>query len=133
MGSNWLSRVKQRLAPFAENVAEASAACLVTMVQGNLMALSLSHWLIASETGLIAGVLASVAILVARTRRRWVIAIVLGVLTGVVDFFVHPGMFGPVALEAFVTGLGAAVLSLAVGALFEYVSRMRQRIRPVSP
>jgi hypothetical protein len=133
LGSNWLSRVKQRLAPFAENVAEASAACLVTMVQGNLMALSLSHWLIASETGLIAGVLASVAILVARTRRRWVIAIVLGVLTGVVDFFVHPGMFGPVALEAFVTGLGAAVLSLAVGALFEYVSRMRQRIRPVSP
>jgi hypothetical protein len=39
----------------------------------------------------------------------------LEVATGIVDFFVHPGMFGTVATEAVVTGLGAAILSYLVG------------------
>jgi hypothetical protein len=108
--------MKNKAAPFLENIAESATACLVTMVQGNLLALSLSHWLIASRTGVIAGAVATAAILLARTKRQWVISVVLGVVTAVVDYFVHPGRFGPAAMEAVVTGLGAAVLSYLVGA-----------------
>jgi hypothetical protein len=37
------------------------------------------------------------------------------VATSVVDYYIHPGMFGSVATEAIVTGLAAALLSYLVG------------------
>lgn len=104
--------------PLIENVSEATAACLVTMVQGNLFALALSHWVIASQTGLLAGAATSFVIFAARIERPWVISIGLGVATTIVDYCIHEGMFGPFFLEAVVTGLGAAVLSFAVQSLF---------------
>ncbi|MCG8413061.1 MAG: hypothetical protein MI746_02480 [Pseudomonadales bacterium] len=106
---------KNRVLPFVENISEATAACLITMVQGNVLALGLSHWLIASQTGIAAGVLTALAIMYTRIRKRWVIASALGIITATVDFFVHPGMFGHIAAEAIVTGIGAACLSLLVG------------------
>jgi hypothetical protein len=107
--------MNRKITPVIEYVAESTTACLVTMVQGNMLAIGLSHLLIASQTGVIAGVAASVGILVARTRKRWIISLVLGVTTGIVDFLVHPGMFGSIATEALVTGAGAALLSYLVG------------------
>jgi len=120
-------RLNRRIAPFVENIAESTTACLVTMVQGNLMALALSHWLIASQTGIVAGAVASVAILVARTSRRWVVSVVLGVATAIVDFFVHPGEFGPVFLEAAVTGLGAALLSYLAGVALRHARATKEQ------
>jgi len=120
-------RLNRGIAPFVENVAESATACLVTMVQGNLMALALSHWLIASQTGIVAGAVASVVILVARTSRRWIVSVVLGVATAVVDFFVHPGEFGPVFLEAAVTGLGAALLSFLVGVALRHARGTKEQ------
>ena len=107
--------MKHRFGPFVENIAESTAACLVAMVQGNLFALSLSHWVIASRTGIIAGIVASVALLLAKTHKRWVVATVLGAVTAAVDYLVHPAMFGPVGVEPLVTGLGAAALSFIIG------------------
>jgi len=104
--------------PLIENVSEATAACLVTMVQGNLFALAVSHWLIASQTGLLAGAATSLVIIAARIERPWVISAALGAATTVVDYWIHEGMFGPFFLEAVVTGLGAAILSFAVQSLF---------------
>ncbi len=108
--------MSNKAAPLIEYVSESTVACLVTMVQGNLLALTASHLLIASQTGLVAGTIATVGIFVAKTRNRWLISAGLGVTTGVVDFYVHPGMFGSVVTEAFVTGLAAAILSYLVGA-----------------
>ncbi len=107
--------MKKNLAPYIEYFAESTTACLVTMVQGNILALGLSHLLIASQTGLVASAIAYAAILFAKTGKQWIVSIVLGLATGIVDFFVHPGMFGTVATEAVVTGLGAAILSYLVG------------------
>ena len=107
--------MKNKLTPYIEYFAESTTACLVTMVQGNILALGLTHVLIASQTGIIAGTIAYIAILFAKTGKQWLVSIILGVATGIVDFFVHPGMFGTVATEAVVTGLGAAVLSYLVG------------------
>lgn len=108
-------KLKPKLAPYIEYFAESTTACLVTMVQGDVLALGLSHLLIASQTGIAAGTVSYIALLFARTDKRWIIAAVLGVATGVVDFFVHPGMLGAVATEAVVTGMGAAVISYLVG------------------
>ena len=117
--------MKKKIAPFLENIAEAGAACLITMVQGNILVLGVSHWIIASQTGLIAGTASAAAILLAKTENRLIIAAVLGVTTGVVDYFVHPGMIGTAPVtEAIVTGLGGAVLSYVAGAL---VARLRKR------
>ncbi len=118
-------RAKGRWAPLAENVTESAAACLVTMVQGNLLALTLTHWLIASRTGVIAGLVATAAVMVTRTSRRWMISTLLGIVTAVVDFFVHPGQFGPAMMEAAVTGLGAALLSYVVGLAVPRLRRLR--------
>lgn len=120
--------MNKKAAPLIESVSESAAACLVTMLQGNLLALTASHLLIASQTGLIAGTIAAVGIFVAKTRNRWIIAIGLGVTTGIVDYFVHPGMFGAVATEAIVTGLAAAVLSYLVGAAIRRFRAKRETV-----
>lgn len=112
--------MKNKAAPFIEYASESTAACVITMAQGNLLALTASHMLAASQTGIIAGTIAAVSLFAARTRNRWLISAVLGVATGIVDFFVHPGMFGSVATEAIVTGLAAALLSYGVGASLQY-------------
>ncbi|MCH7821042.1 MAG: hypothetical protein IIA07_03405 [Proteobacteria bacterium] len=117
--------MKKKVTPFVENIAESTVACLVTMVQGNILALGLSHWLIASQTGIVAGTATVAAIAVVKTRNRWIIAAVLGLATASVDFYVHPGMFGSVATEAIVTGVGAAVLSFIVGAISKTVRARR--------
>ena len=109
--------MKKKTAPLIEYVSESTMACLVTMVQGNLLALTMGHLLVASQTGVIAGAIATVGIVASKTNQRWKISLILGLATGVVDYFVHPGMFGAAATEAIVTGIGAAVLSLLVGGL----------------
>jgi len=83
----------------------------------------MTHLVIASQTGIIAAAIAAVALFASKTRNRWIVSAVLGVATSIVDFFVHPGMFGPVALEAIVTGFAAAVLSYMVGMLVRNIGR----------
>ena len=117
--------MSKKAAPLIEYVSESAAACLVTMVQGNLLAVTASHLLVASQTGLIAGTITAIGIFIAKTRNRWLISAGLGVTTGVVDFYVHPGMFGSLVTEAFVTGLAAAMLSYLVGAAIQYFRAAR--------
>lgn len=116
----------RRVAPVVENVTESATACLLTMVQGNILVLGVGHWLVASQTGLVAGLLTSVALYASGGRGRWVVAGTLGLVTAAVDFRVHPSAFGPVFAEAIVTGLAAAGLSLVVAALRD-LRRARRR------
>ena len=116
------------VAPLIENIGEATAACLITMVHGNLLILGLSHWVIASQTGVAAGVLASVLLMLAKTTNRVAISLILGIVTGIVDYFIHEGMFGPQAAEAVVTGLGAAVLSYCIGTIASVYKFKKQKL-----
>jgi len=115
----------QKIKPYVENISEATAACLFTMVQGNILLLGLSHWLVASQTGIVAGVLATIALWLVKSTKPWVISLVLGSFTAVVDFFVHPGMFGGVVTEAVVTGIAAGLLSYLIGQAIAYTRRRR--------
>jgi hypothetical protein len=111
--------VEDKLTAYLENVAEAGFACLITMVQGNLLTLGISHWIVASQTGLVAGAIAGTAIVTARIRRQWVISLMLGVATATVDYYVHRASFGTMTIaEAVATGVGAALLSYLASLLF---------------
>jgi len=116
-----LHLTNKKLEPFVENISEATTACLLTMVQGNLLAITLGHWLIASRTGLAAGTITATLVLIFRTQKRWIISLGLGSITCLADYLVHPGMFGSIVTEAVVTGLGAAVLSHIVGIVIHLV------------
>ena len=118
--------MKLKIGPFAENVSEATAACIFMMVQGNVLAVTASHWLIASQTGVVAGTIATLALTAIGNARRWVIALTLGVVTAVVDVFIHTGPLADGLIEAGLTGLGAMLMSLALGTL---IDRYRARAR----
>lgn len=110
--------MKMKLAPYAENVCESGVACLLTMVQGNVLALGLSHWIVASQTGLLAGAIVGTTVIAAELRKPWLVSLVLGGVTTFVDMVVHPATFGVASLrEAVITGVGAFVLSLVVSGL----------------
>jgi hypothetical protein len=47
---------KKKVGPFFENVGKSATACLITMVQGNLLVFGVGHWIIASQAGIAAGV-----------------------------------------------------------------------------
>lgn len=107
--------MRSKTAIYLENIFESGCACLMTMVQGNLFALTLAHWFTASQTGLIAGTVASTAIIATHIRRPWLVSLILGVITAGADFVAHPGTFGILGItEAVVTGSGASMLSLTV-------------------
>ena len=115
--------MKNKAVPFIEYFSESTVACMVTMMQGNVLAMTASHLLIASQTGVIAAAIASVGIIITKTRKRWIISAALGVVTAVVDYYVHPGMFGSAATEAIVTGVAAGVLSFLAGTALRYFRR----------
>lgn len=123
---------RHRLAPLAENVGEAFTACMLAMVQGNLLVVSVSHVVVATQTGLASGVLATAVVWMMRARSRWVVALTLGLITSVVDYMVHPGMFGPVFAEAAVTGAVAAALSYGFGWLLALVKGGRKPAVPLA-
>lgn len=116
-----------KIVTLAESIAESTSACLVTMVQGNILALTLGHLVIAAETGVAAGAAATIVVFATRPKTRWIISVVLGAATAVVDFFVHPGQFGPVAAEALVTGLAAGLLSYLAGMAIHLVRANHKR------
>ena len=89
------------------------------MVQGNLIALTLGHWLIASRTGVISGAIATGALLLTRVQNRWLVAGILGLTTLAVDYASHPSQFGGAVGEAVVTGIAAGLLSLLSGMIWK--------------
>jgi O-antigen ligase len=122
----------KRAAPMLENVTEAAAACLLTMAQGNVLAFGLGHWIVASQTGLAAGVLATAALWLSGGRGRWAVAGVLGLATAAIDYVVHPSGFGPALAEPIVTGIAAAGLSLLAATVRDRWVRSRRRAEPAT-
>ena len=105
-------RIKSFLVPFCE----ASPACLLVMVQGNVWLATIGHLQKAVETGFITG--AGVLILSLFTHywfsNKFVVAGITGGMCFAADLLVHPSHFGGATTEAIVTGAFTALISLAV-------------------
>ena len=104
-----------------ENISEATVACLITMVQGNVLSIGVGHLIIASQTGLTAGAVTTIIVVTSKTHKRVLVAVLLGLITTVIDYMIHPGMIGSVFTEAIVTGIGAALLSFGVSILIRSI------------
>ena len=112
--------LKRKLAVFSRHLAQATAACMTTMTNGNVAAVTLAHWQIALTTGLIAGVI-GVAISFTRLFRGYKHtnsnAIITFISTLVADVISHPSRTGAPLWglgEASLTAFGAALISLVV-------------------
>lgn len=105
-------KIKIFLTPFCE----ATPACLLVMVQGNIWLATISHFQKALETGIITG--AGVLILSLLTHRRlgnkYIVAGITGGMCFVADLLAHPTHFGSLTTEAIVTGAITTIISLAM-------------------
>jgi hypothetical protein len=108
---------KEKFEIFIRRLSESTPACLMMMVQGNVLALTATHWAKAIQTGAITGTLAVAVSLLGRKdlqENKFVIAGLTGFLTAIADFMTHPTHFGGESTEAIVTGIGAGLLCLAL-------------------
>jgi hypothetical protein len=108
---------KDKLEIFIRRLSEATPSCLMMMVQGNVLALTLTHWGKALQTGALTGALAVLVSFSGRKElqeNKFVIAGLTGFLTAIADFLTHPTHFGGPSTEAITTGVGAGFLCLAL-------------------
>jgi len=100
-----------RLKIFLQRFREAWLACILCMVQGDLTVVSIGHALTAAKTGAIAGVAFVVCSFWTKVKDNlWVTTWLVGVLTALADYLVHPTHFGGDWTEAVVTGVAASSL-----------------------
>src|SRR5262245_44861559 len=104
-----------RLALFGHKAVETGAACLLLMVQGQLGQATLSHFLTASETGVLT-VFPLLGITLTRHARhftnRWLSAILVAICAFFADALIHRSHYPGEYTEAALTALGAFALSV---------------------
>lgn len=106
-----------KLKLFWKRLTESTTSCLVTMVQGNVVAITLGHWFTALKTGAVSAILyvfISLFMKAELQNNKYAVAGTIGFLTAVADLFIHPSHFGGITSEAIVTGIGAGLLCLVL-------------------
>ena len=108
--------LSQKMKTFLTPFCEATPACLLVMVQGNIWLATIGHLQMAVETGLITGV--GVLILSLFTHRwfgnKYVVAGITGGMCFIADLLVHPTHFGSFTTEAAVTAAITMIISLVM-------------------
>ena len=110
-------RQRYRLILCGHKAAEAGAVCLVLMVQGQVVGITLSHFLIAGKTGLLA-VCPALGLTYTRYAyhfaNKWTTAAFIGLCTFFADAAIHASHYPGAYTEAAFTGSGAFALSLVI-------------------
>ncbi|KAA1011342.1 hypothetical protein FVF58_15490 [Paraburkholderia panacisoli] len=118
MSSEW----KRRARLFIQRFWQPTSACMTCMPGswGNIM--SLGHWAIALQTGLLTGLLAVCLTFTPAARfygHRYGNALIVGLLTTIGDAYSHASHYRISYVEHFLTGAISALLTLAASYLFE--------------
>ena len=105
-------KLKLCITPFCE----ATPACLLVKVQGNIWLATMGHLQKALETGLLTGLGVLIFSLFSHRwfNNKYIVAAITGAMVFVADLIVHPSHFGGFATEAIVTGIFTAIISLAL-------------------
>ena len=122
-------RHRFRLALCGHKAVEAGAVCLLLMVQGDVVALTPAHFLLASKTGLLSVFPAMAVSFTPYARHllnRWTCSVLLAFCTFVVDAAVHESHYPGELTEAALTALGAFAFSIAVSytPVGKYIDRL---------
>ena len=132
MFGRWLHQKHQfRLMLCGHKAVEAGAVCMILMVQGNLMGLTLGHLLIASKTGILA-MSPVLAVTVTRYGRllanRWISSSVLAICAFIADAIIHESHYPGEYTEAVLTGIGAFVFSVFISytPVGRYIDRLAE-------
>jgi hypothetical protein len=106
----------QKFKLFITPFCEATPACLLVMVQGNIWLATMGHLQKALETGLLTGLGVLIFSLFSHRwfNNKYIVAAITGAMVFVADLIVHPSHFGGFATEAIVTGIFTAIISLAL-------------------
>jgi len=111
------SKHQFRLVLCGHKAVEVGAVCLVLMVQGHLLDVTLAHLVIAGKTGLLSVSPALVVTFTGYARyfaNKWASAAFLGGCTFLADSMIHASHYSGQYTEAALTGAGAFVFSLAL-------------------
>ena len=127
MSSEWTRRARL----FLQRFWQPTSACMTCMPGswGNIM--SLAHWTIALQTGLLTGLLAVLLTFTPAAKfyeHRYGNALIVGFLTTIGDAYSHENHYRIPYVEHIGTGVVSALLALAASYLFEDRAR---RIRAV--
>jgi len=120
-----MKTIEDRLKCFAQRLYEAAIPCATLMVQGNVLALTPKHILIAMKTGMTTGAFAVLLTFIPFLKKyydnKFVLAFIIFACTTCADLLNHPSHFWGSYGEALATGLGAVLIFLGV----KYASRYK--------
>ena len=106
--------MKHQALDCSEKFGEAWISCMVLMVEGDVSRWTWAHSITAFKVAC-SSVLAYAALMILLHRENPILRILLmGVITAIFDFEVHPTHFGPVWAEAVATGFCTSGLGFAV-------------------
>ena len=118
MSNDWARRIKL----FIQRFWQPTSACMTCMPGSWGNVLSIVHWTIALQTGLVTGILAVLLTFTPAAKlysNRYGNALVVGCLTMIGDAYSHANHYGIPFGEAIVTGVISGLLALAASFLFE--------------
>ena len=91
---------------------EGLTACGLAMVQGDVTALSLYHFIVASKVGLLTGIAYVIVSFFSKLENKLFPIFLTGILVTVADWMTHPSHF---AYEAIITG----AMAMAIATVWE--------------
>jgi hypothetical protein len=122
MTSEWNHRARL----FIQRFWQPTSACMTCMPGSWSNIMSVAHWTIALQTGLLTGLLAVFLTFTPAVRyygHRYGNALIVGLLTTIGDAYSHPGHYRIPYVEHIATGAVAAILTLAASYLLEDKAR----------
>jgi hypothetical protein len=114
--TNEVSMIKEKAAIFGKRMTEITPACLMMMVQGNVTAITIGHWIKALETGALAGIALVILSFAGKSlqNNKYSVAGMTGFMTIIADRLSHPSHFWGANGEAIATGIAASMLCLVM-------------------
>ena len=94
-----------------ERAGEVWVSCMLLMVQGRFLDLTMAHAVTALKVSLGVVFTYFVAKKILGIHQFWKTIVLLAFITAVIDFLIHPTHFGEAWTEAVVTGLGASLFA----------------------
>lgn len=100
-----------RLIDCSDKFGSAWLSCMTFMVEGDITSWDFYHCLKALQVASSATLAYVACMILLHKDAQWLNILLIGVVTAVFDFSVHPTHFGPIWGEAVATGVGAMLFS----------------------